>query len=83
MVEREHELVALDLPVLERGGFVLDGVKSVVALEGVQREAFRDQLLLVGMDVVQVAEVVYAGVSPDLLVHTGPDMVGIGIQGIS
>ena len=29
---------------------------------------------------IEVVDVVYAGVSPDLLVHTGPDMVGVGVQ---
>ena len=29
---------------------------------------------------VEIEDFVYAGVSPDLLVHTGPDMVGIGVQ---
>lgn len=29
---------------------------------------------------IEVEDVVYAGVSPDLLVHTGPDMVGVGVQ---
>mgnify|MGYP000264052508 CR=1 FL=1 len=29
-----------------------------------------------------VADVVYSGVSADLLVHTGPDMVGICVQGL-
>lgn len=29
---------------------------------------------------IEVADIVYAGVSPDLLVHTGPDMVGVGVE---
>ena len=29
-----------------------------------------------------VADVVYSGVSADLLVHTGPDLVGICVQGL-
>lgn len=32
---------------------------------------------------VEVEQVIYSGVSPDLLVHTGPDLVGIGIQGLA
>ncbi len=40
-------------------------------------EKLRNELTRRG---IEVAGVVYAGVSPDLLVHTGPDMVGVGIQ---
>ena len=40
-------------------------------------EKLRNELARRG---IEVAGVVYAGVSPDLLVHTGPDMVGVGIQ---
>ena len=32
---------------------------------------------------VEVESMVYSGVSPDLLVHTGPDLVGIGVMGLS
>lgn len=32
--------------------------------------------------VVNAVEIVHSGVSADLLVHTGPDLVGIGVQGL-
>ena len=32
---------------------------------------------------VEIESFVYSDVSPDLLVHTGPDLVGIGIQGVA
>lgn len=32
---------------------------------------------------VQIESVVRSDVSPDLLVHTGPDLVGIGVQGVA
>lgn len=39
----------------------------------------RDELARLG---VAVESMVYSGVSPDLLVHTGPDLVGIGVMGL-
>ncbi len=32
---------------------------------------------------VEIESFVYSDVSPDLLVHTGPDLVGIGVQGVA
>lgn len=32
---------------------------------------------------VEIESILYSDVSPDLLVHTGPDLVGIGIQGVA
>ena len=32
---------------------------------------------------VEIESILYSDVSPDLLVHTGPDVVGIGIQGVA
>ncbi len=33
-------------------------------------------------DGIEIESILYSDVSPDLLVHTGPDLVGIGLQGV-
>lgn len=42
-------------------------------------ERLRDELGKLG---VRIESMLYSDVSPDLLVHTGPDLVGIGVQGV-
>lgn len=46
---------------------------------------YLDGLLRESMDAlgVEIESIVRSDVSPDLLVHTGPDLVGIGIQGVA
>lgn len=39
----------------------------------------REELGKIG---VNIESILYSDVSPDLLVHTGPDVVGIGVQGV-
>lgn len=53
-----------------------DSCDYFAELEGRLREAM-------GEAGVEIESVLHSGVSPDLLVHTGPDVVGIGIQGIA
>ena len=40
----------------------------------------REELGKIG---VNIESILYSDVSPDLLVHTGPDVVGIGVQGVA
>jgi len=42
-------------------------------------DRLRDELGKLG---ITIESILYSDVSPDLLVHTGPDVVGIGVQGV-